>query len=176
MKKVVRVVLLLFVAASVTYLIVDRCCPGPTGNGAGGGSRNNARTATNVEVPTSGEGSTSVRTAPVLVAYYFHGTSRCPTCLKIEQYARDAIDGAYQAEIGSGRVRWEAVNYDEPANEHFVKDYDLVASSLVVIVSDQSAAPSAWRKLDRIWDLVGDEQGFKNYVIDEVKNMLRGDS
>jgi hypothetical protein len=174
MKKVVRVVLLLFVAASVAYLIVDRRSSEPTGNGAGGSSRNNARIATNVEVPTSGEGANNAPTAPVLVAYYFHGTSRCTTCLKMEQYARDAIEGAYQAEVRSGRVRWRAVNYDDPANEHFVKDYALVASSLV-IVSGEAIASDVWRKLERMWDLVGDEQAFKNYVIDEVKNMLRGD-
>jgi len=82
----------------------------------------------------------------VLVAYYFHGTMRCPTCLKMEQYARDAIESGYQTEIGSGRVRWLAVNYDEPANEHFIKKYGLVASSLV-IVADQAAPESAARKL-----------------------------
>jgi hypothetical protein len=174
MKKLARVVLLLFVAASVAYLIVDRCCSGPTGNGAGGGSRNNARTATNVEGPTSGEGATNARTAPVLVAYYFHGTFRCPTCLKMEKYAREAIEETFDGDVQSGRVQWQAVNYDEPANEHFVKDYGLVASSLV-IVSGEAVASGARRKLDRIWDLIGDEQAFKNYVIDEVKNMLRGD-
>jgi hypothetical protein len=174
MKKVVRVVLLLFVAASVTYLIVDRCCPGPTGNGAGGGSRNNARTATNVEVPTSGEGATNAPTAPVLVAYYFHGTFRCPTCLKMEKYASEAIEESFDGEVQSGRVQWQAVNYDEPANEHFVKQYELVASALV-LVSGQ-ADVQRWQKLERIWDLVGDEPAFKNYVIDEVKNILRSGS
>lgn len=174
MKKVVRVVLLLFVAASIAYLIVDRRSSETTGNGAGGGSRNNARTVTNVEVPTSSEGAINARTGPVLVAYYFHGTSRCPTCLKMEKYAREAIEETYDSDVRSGRVQWQAVNYDESANEHFVKDYALVASSLV-IVSDKAVASSVWRRLDRIWDLIGDEQAFKNYVIDEVKNMLRGD-
>ncbi len=174
MKMVARVVLLLFVAASVAYLIVDRRSSEPTGNGAGEGSRNSARAAMNVEAPISGEGTTNARAAPVLVAFYFYATTRCATCLKMEQYAREAIEETFDGEVQSGRVQWLAVNYDEPANEHFVKEYELFASALV-LVSGRAKA-QRWQKLERIWDLVGDEPAFKSYVIDQVASMLRGDS
>jgi len=174
MKGVVTIVLLLFVAASVAYLVVSeaRSKTAPTAPATRGADQlqpvaNGSLRATNKPA--------NEKQTPVLVAYYFHGTLRCPTCLKMEKDAREAIQDAYQAEVASGRVRWQAVNYDEPANEHFVKDYGLVASSLV-IVSGEAVASGVWRKLDRIWDLNGDEQAYKNYVIDEVKNMLRGDS
>jgi len=175
MKNVVRVLLLLFVAASLVYLVVGRSGSDVTNRSGGDAVPENAVTPTSGGVPTASAGATDARAAPVLVAYYFHGTQRCPTCLKMEQYAKEAIEEAFPDELNGGRVRWQAVNYDEPANEHFVKKYGLVASSLV-IVSDRAAAPKAWRRVDRIWDLVGDEQAFKNYVIDEVKNMLGGDS
>jgi len=174
MKSTVTAILLIFVAASVAYLVVSE-------------ARTKTATtdpATRGADPSQPVASESLRATnktafekqpPVLVAYYFHGTSRCPTCLKMEQYARDAIEGAYQAEVGSGQVRWQAVNYDETVNEHFVKDYGLVASSLV-IVSGEAVASGVWRKLDRIWDLIGDEQAFKAYVIEQVTSMLRNDS
>ena len=155
MKGVVTIVLLLFVTVSVAYLVVSEArstttTTDPATRGAGPSQpvANESLSATN---KTAIE-----KQSPVLVAYYFHGTSRCATCLKMEKYAREAIEDAYQAEVGSGRVRWQAINYDEPANEHFVKDYGLLASSLV-IVSGEAVPSGVWRKMDRIWDLIGDE-------------------
>lgn len=171
MKSVVTVILLLFVAASVTYLVV-------------GETRSRAvpldSAVTTVDQPQPMEGESPRATAkPVsegqiaeLQAYYFHVTSRCATCLKIEQYAREAIAESFPSELKNGSVRWQAVNYDEAANEHFVKEYGLVSSSLV-IVSNPVDSPGSWRKLDRTWDLVGDEKEFKNYVTGEAKALLR---
>lgn len=166
MKSIVTILLLLFVAASVVYLAVgdarSRAVPlDAAGNAAGESVRETADPANENQ-------------GPVLRAYYFHITSRCATCLKIEQFAREAIEEMYPSELEDGRIRWQAVNYDEPANEHFVKEYGLVASSLVIVSSPVDSAGS-WRKLDRAWDLVGDEKAFKNYVAGEVKTLLRSD-
>lgn len=174
MKGVVTIILGLFVAASVAYLIVSET-RSKTATADPAVKAANQPTPLTGESPLTTDVPAGEKQAPVLEAYYFHGTSRCTTCLKMEQYAREAIEEKYPSELENGRVRWQAVNYDEPANEHFVKDYGLVASNLV-IVSNQSAARSAWRRLDRIWDLVGDEHAFKNYVTDEVKSMLRSGS
>ena len=173
MKSAVTVILLIFVAASVAYLVVSEARPktATTDPATRGADQSQPVASESLQATAK---PANERRSPVLVAYYFHGTSRCPTCLKMEKYAREAIEETFDSDIQSGRVQWQAVNYDESANEHFVKDYGLVASSLV-IVSGEAVASGARRKLDRIWDLIGDEQAFKNYVIDEVKNMLRGD-
>jgi len=177
MKNLITVLLLLFVTTSIVYLVVSEVRSKPiTDDSAGAGMQGgtNAAIADNAKLRTRPE-QPSERPAPTVIAYYFHGTSRCPTCLKIERYTREAIGETYQPEGGRGRVRWEAVNYDEPANEHFVKEYELYASALVV-VSDGASDKRTWKKLERIWELVGDEEAFKRYVIDEVTDMLRSDS
>ena len=173
MKSAVTVILLIFVAASVAYLVVSEARPktATTDPAARGADPSQPVASESFQATVKPE---NERQSPVLVAYYFHGTSRCPTCLKMEKYAREAIEESFDGDVQSGRVQWQAVNYDEPANEHFVKQYELFASALV-LVSGQ-ADVQRWQKLERIWDLVGDEQAFKNYVIDEVKNMMRGDS
>ena len=173
MKSVVTIVLLLFVAVSVAYLVVSEIRSRPVAVDSAGAQGTDAATRGDAKSEIHGE-MANKRAARAVIAYYFHGTSRCPTCLKMEQYAQDAIKGAYQAEIGSGRIRWQAVNYDEPANEHFVTEYGLVASSLV-IVSNKTSTSDGWRKLDRTWDLVGNEEAFKKYVTDEVRMMLGSD-
>jgi len=173
MKSVLTVVLLLFVAASLTYLVVSEARSKTA-------TTDPATRGADPSQPVAGESLQATdkpaneMQAPVLVAYYFHGTSRCPTCLKMERYAREAIEENFDGDVQSGRVQWHALNYDEPANEHFVKRYELFASALV-LVSGQ-ADVQRWQKLERIWDLVGDEPAFKAYVIDQVTSMLRGDS
>ncbi len=77
------------------------------------------------------------------------------------------------AEMGAGVLKWESVDYDKPAHGHFVKDYGLSASALVLVPAADEGQDH-WRKLDRIWDLVGDEAAFKTYVTDEMRAILRG--
>ena len=176
MKSIVTVVLLLFVAASVVYLVVSETRSKPattdsaptTAPGIGTGTDRNPGLATQ-------PGLTNERTAPGVVVYYFHGAMRCPTCLKMERYAHEAIEEAFAAGIDAGLIEWRALNYDEPVHEHFVKEYGLTASALVV-VSQAHAGADSWRNLDRIWDLVSDEVAFKVYVVEAVNAVLRGES
>lgn len=176
MKNIITVVLLLFVAASVVYLVMGDSSTTPAVSGRADAARiDSDGNSVAAEDSTRDSASAVVPPAPMVVVYYFHGTMRCSTCLKMEQYAREAIAEAFAAELEAGRVRWQAVNYDESANEHFVKEYDLVASALVIVspgVDEQLVS----RNLERIWDLVGDEDAFKGYVVDEVATMLGSDS
>ena len=61
-----------------------------------------------------------------IVAYYFHGNFRCPTCKKIEQYSRESIEFNFPNQLKSGALVFQPVNIDEPKNQHFVQDYQLV--------------------------------------------------
>lgn len=87
-----------------------------------------------------------------LVTYYFHGTARCPICLKMEQYAREAIQEAFAAERTAGLIEWRAVNYDEHENEHYLRDFGLTASALVVVGGSSTTSPN-WRVLDHVREL-----------------------
>jgi len=107
----------------------------------------------------------------MLVAYYFHGNFRCKTCLAMERYAREAIEGGFEDELKDGTIAWRAVNYDQPENEHYVKAYGLTASAVVLVASSEGETPS-FRNLALIWDLVGDEAAYKAYIVSEVSEML----
>ena len=82
--------------------------------------------------------------------YYFYGNHRCATCNRME--------GLTQKAIKDKGVAYKAVNLDEPANEHFVKDFQLDAR-VVVIQRD-----GTYKKMDEVWDLVGDEEAFIAYI------------
>ena len=108
-----------------------------------------------------------------VVAYYFHGAARCPTCYKLEQYSKEAIESGFKDELASGRLEFKAVNVEDRGNEHFVNDYQLYTKSLVIsLVENGKEAKS--KNLAKIWEYVGNRQKFLEYVTGEINAFLKG--
>lgn len=108
-----------------------------------------------------------------VIAYYFHRTLRCPACLSIEKQSQEAIELFYNAELAGGTLEWQAVDIEEPGNEHFEKDFDLERQSLV-LVEVEGEQVRRYRKLEGVWELVEDPYGFQEYVVNEVGRFLGG--
>jgi hypothetical protein len=109
-----------------------------------------------------------------VLAYYFHGRFRCATCRKIEALSYAVVHEGFPRALKEGRLEWQAVNIDEPAHKHFVSDYQLYTRSLV-LVRMRDGKQVEWKNLERVWELVGDDDAFKKYVLDELAAYL-GDS
>lgn len=107
------------------------------------------------------------------LAYYFHRTMRCATCLSIEKQSQEAIELSYNAELSDGTLEWHAVNIEEPGNEHFEKDFALDRQALV-LVELEGEQVQRHKKLERVWELVEDPYGFQEYVVSEVALFLGG--
>ena len=106
-----------------------------------------------------------------VVAYYFHTNTRCDTCIKIEAYSHEAIEEGFKNEIKDGTLELRVVNYEEPENRHFIKDYKLVSKSLI-LVKVVDGKQTEWTNLKLVWTLVKNKEAFLNYVRGEVKNYL----
>ncbi|UCF32542.1 MAG: hypothetical protein JSV78_09415 [Phycisphaerales bacterium] len=105
------------------------------------------------------------------VAYYFHRTLRCPTCLAIEEQARNAVETGYLEELEAGKLEWHPVNIEEPGNEHFESDFELSTSSLV-LVEMKGDEIVRWKNLEDVWELVHDGPAFQKYVWTELTTFL----
>lgn len=103
-----------------------------------------------------------------VIAYYFHGDMRCITCLAIEDQARTAIEKAFAQELESGTLQWRPINYDQPDNQHFIEEYDLATSSLVLVHAD-NGEQMEWKILADVWELVDLIDSFDQYVEDETR-------
>ena len=103
----------------------------------------------------------------------FHGEKRCKTCIRISELARQTIDKEFAEAQKAGKLQWELVDYDAPGNMHFVKDYGLV-SSTVVVTQWKAGKEIKWNRLDAVWDHAGDEPVFRAYVAEHVKKLLAG--
>ena len=109
-----------------------------------------------------------------VVAYYFHRTFRCPSCLAIEALSLEALQSGFEQALRDGALEWLTVNIDEPGGEDFVNDFDLSTSSLV-IADMQNGKQVKWKKLEEVWKLKDDRDAFVKYVQDEVATYLASD-
>ena len=108
-----------------------------------------------------------------VTVFYFHGNVRCYTCNLIEQLTSEAVEEAFGEEMKNGVVELKVINVEEAENEHFVRDYQLYSKS--VIVSDLiQGKQERWKNLQRVWELVRNDEAFKRYVQKEVKEYLQG--
>ncbi len=105
------------------------------------------------------------------VAYYFHGDFRCDNCKKIEQYSREAIDKYFAEQLKSGELEFKVVNTDRPENRHFINDYQLYASSLV-IAGFKGGIQRTWKNLSGIWNELDDQEAFHDYVKTEIQKYM----
>ncbi|MFH0941314.1 MAG: nitrophenyl compound nitroreductase subunit ArsF family protein [Candidatus Omnitrophota bacterium] len=107
-----------------------------------------------------------------VVAYYFHGTMRCPTCHKLEQYSKETIETNFKDALASGKLEFKVVNVEDKDNEHYSNNYQLYTKSLILsLVKDGKQIK--WKNLDKIWEYVGNKQRFIDYVKGGVADFLK---
>ena len=108
--------------------------------------------------------------SPGVLVYYFHATVRCATCRTIEAYAQETVTSKFASDLEARRLEWRAVNVDEPANRHFIRDFQLYTRSVVVV---DAKNPKRYKVLDRVWQLVRDKAAFQSYVEQEIRAFPR---
>ena len=102
-----------------------------------------------------------------VVLDYFTFGKRCDTCVRMETWAREAVEAAFADELKEGRLIMRASDGD-PAT---IQKYGLTAKSLV-IRKIQDGKELSWQNLNRIWELNGDEAAYKAYIVEHVKQAL----
>lgn len=106
------------------------------------------------------------------VAYYFHTTYRCPSCVKIEQWSEEAILAGYEDRLRDSTLQWHSINVDEPAHKHFVDDYQLYTKTLIV-AEFKNGKQVRWKNLDRVWHLLSNKEKFIDYVRAEINDWMK---
>jgi len=175
-KSLVTIMLLAFMAGSVVFLIT-------------GGSKQDSKaveTRKDEGVPVGQDGSVppddaapipspgvkAQESPPVsshkVIAYYFHGRARCPSCVKIETYTKEALERDFANELKDGRLEWRPINVEETGNDHYIQDYKLYTKS-VIIADLKDGRQTQWKNLEKVWELLYHKDVFLNYIGDEVR-------
>ena len=153
-KSILALILLVFIIVSIAYMV--------------GKERHNTPPSIVVDNNAVKE---DINTKSQLIVYYLHGGRRCPTCYKLETYAKESLQTYFAAELDSNEIVWKVVNIDEPQNEHYIKDYKLVTKSIILsaMVDDKEVE---WKNLDQIWQKVRNKEGYLQYIRDGIKQFL----
>ncbi|MFK5927128.1 MAG: nitrophenyl compound nitroreductase subunit ArsF family protein [Desulfuromusa sp.] len=96
----------------------------------------------------------------VVIVHYFHSDIRCKTCLAFEDWSKTAVE-RFPKELKNGTLKWQVINFDEPVNMHYIKDYDLAEKSLVLI-REENGKVVKWKNVEEFWDF--DEDQKKEFV------------
>ncbi len=118
-----------------------------------------------------GNASNTETAADGLVVYYFHGNTRCPTCQSIESQANDTVHNDFASQLSGGEIVWKVLNYEQSANEQLVKKFAILMP-VVVLAKMKAGQVADWKRLDKVWAVVGDKPAFAKYVRDEITRML----
>lgn len=92
--------------------------------------------------------------------YYYWRNPRCATCKKFETYTQNAI-----TKMNDSTVHYQTIDMSKDKNA--VKRYNLYTKS--VVLSKTQNGKEQWKNLDKIWNKVGNEKDYENYIIQEVK-------
>lgn len=174
-KTVLRAVLVAFVVIAVAVLIVREI-------------RNRAALASNgVYCPPTTVGTPSTPSPSVpgtvlvtdetslptngVVAYDFRNTQRCPSCITIEDWTSGVLKTEFAAQLADGTLIWRPLDVQQPANAHFIQDYQLTSIS-VVLVRYTNGKPGKWENLQNVWQLLGDQKAFEDYIKSSTRSFL----
>ena len=108
-----------------------------------------------------------------MIVYYFHATQRCATCLGIESLSKEVLQTRYGGQLKAGVIEWQVVDVEQPKNRHFIQDYRLVTSSLV-LVRFNNGKKGNWRTLEKTWNLFRKKNEFLQYVQSNIDKLLEG--
>ena len=102
------------------------------------------------------------------VVYYFHRTIRCPSCNLLEYLTKAAVEVGFPQALESGELELAVKNVDEDENAHFIDDYGLTAQS-VILSRQGNGKEERWKNLEKVWDLLHQEEAFMAYVQEEIR-------
>jgi len=115
------------------------------------------------------------KTAPAkedrVEVYYFHGSRRCASCIKIEKYTEEAVMNHFPGLLESGELVYRAVNTDKEKNEHFIEDYQLYTKSVILSLV-KGGEEVKYKNLSKVWQYLRDRERFDEYIREETEQFL----
>lgn len=108
---------------------------------------------------------------PDYAVYFFYNDIYCSTCEKLEHYALSTIQKAHPESLTLGTLQWRTLDMRTPENKHYVEDFGLYSKS-IVLVAFEDGAIVRFENLEAIWDKVGDETEYRQYIQESLKTFM----
>jgi len=106
---------------------------------------------------------------PKVVCICFLNTHPCESSRRLQAWTREALEAEFAPDLQADRLSFKSVDYDLAENAHFLKDYALPFQSVVLQDARQK---KRWVRLDRLWEMIGDEAVFRKYVQEQTRKFI----
>ncbi|MFA6033029.1 MAG: nitrophenyl compound nitroreductase subunit ArsF family protein [Myxococcota bacterium] len=107
-----------------------------------------------------------------IVVYYFHGNRRCKTCMGIQQTIEETIHKRFANERATGFLVYKEVNFEEPANKHYLEEYQLSFSTMVVAAM-KGEKRLKYENCEKVWEFSHDQPKLVDYVAERIGEYLK---
>jgi hypothetical protein len=151
-KRILTVVLLLFVAISLVQFVIKQI-------------RLRDALAQNRQTETA-EG------LPKVIVYNFHGNVRCENCENMEAYTKEALNAGFAQEVASGRIERKIVDFEKPENAHYDRELEFGRTTAVVLAQYEGNRLVKKKNLEDVWGVLmnGDKSKFIEYIQNELRD------
>jgi len=102
----------------------------------------------------------------VVHIYYFHGKTRCATCIAVGDVTKKTVETAY---AGNKKVMFTEVNVSDKANEALAEKYQVTWNALIIVKGDNAVDITE----KAFATAVGNPQALENLIKDEVNKRLK---
>ena len=75
---------------------------------------------------------TAVPAKAKVEVYYFHGETRCATCISIEENTKKALETNFSKEMKDGSVKFNVIDISNSKNKAIADKYKVYGSSLYI--------------------------------------------
>ena len=106
-----------------------------------------------------------------VIVYFIHGRAKCPTCDLILAKTQAVLETSFAEEMQIGRLKLVKVDVEKPGNEHFMQDFNLFTTS-VVLFHQATGGRKTWKNLEKAWELADDEEAFSDYFKTSLSRFL----
>jgi hypothetical protein len=89
----------------------------------------------------------------------------------IQAYTEKALATGFRDDLTNGRLEFRQVNFQRSENRHFVQDYQLYTSA-VIIARFRDGKQVEWENLTDVWVLSESNSAFVSYVQRHVRDHL----
>jgi hypothetical protein len=107
-----------------------------------------------------------------IIVYYFHPTARCPSCINIENFTNEVVNKVFINEKKNGLLSFVEKNIEDSANEHYISDFNLQFSS-VILTKFVNNKQVKWKNLEDVWKFANIKEASLIYLKTEIKNFIK---
>ncbi len=104
---------------------------------------------------------------------HFHGNQQCYSCVLLGDLAQKVVDKNFKKEVESGRLKYMHINAQDPNNLQVAQDYQVTSISLQIGTYTNDGIKR--ENLIQVWNYVGDEVAFENYLTGILSKRLGGE-